>query len=293
MYIGLFMNCGSYVMDVAEEIEEIEMGYKDMESLKTKESPIPRVPQECVEFLVGDNPFGQAFLYVEEFPEREQKCFSELAGKLPMCALSEWPVPIVGSWLSAISCIYGNSQDVIMPLMRDSLASEFKTLNDCIPDTISASDCKAVRNKCIFDYDMPAVTVLMPPPFSAVPMTQTQKDIAAEDFGGLVDKYEAYRHTCNSAADLAIWDIAASHKANNDVKQGGASYFMNSSSEDELPLSAVAPSAASNSSSSTKFMPGLLTGMIVALAAMFGYNKYRNGNVQAPSGYQFNSLELS
>jgi len=289
MYIGLFMNCGSYVMDMAEEIEEMPFQNQEyLENLKTKESPIPRVPQECVEALVGNNPFGQAFLYVEEFPVREQKCFSELAGKLPMCALSEWPVPIVGSWLSAISCIYGNAQDVLMPLMRDSLTSEFKLLNDCIPDTISASDCKAVRNKCIFDSDDPAMTVVLPPPFSAPPMSQFQKDIAAEEphFGGLMDKYEAYRQTCIPAADLAIWDIVASHKENSDVKQGGASLFME-------PSSPLVRSAASNSSSSTKFMPGLLTGMIVAFAAMFGYNKYRNDNVQVPPGYQFNSLELS
>jgi len=287
-----------------------------MDKLKAKESPLPRVPQECVDALVGDNPFGTAFLYAEEFPEREQKCFSELAGKLPMCALSEWPVPIVGSWLSAFSCIYGNAQDVIMPLMQESIQSELGMLNDCLPQEISdASNCKEIRNKCIFDKDLPAISMALPPPFWAPPMTQNYKDMAdsTEEYGGnLWERYEAYRQTCVPPADLAIWDIAAGHKEKNKGVEGGASYYMEDTSEDEnetkqeeaaaapVDLGAAAaaatpPAAAASSSSSTKFMPGLLTGMIVAFAAMFGYNKYRNGG-QMPignMGYQFNSLELS
>merc|ERR1712151_714769 len=107
-------------------------------------------------------------LYAEEYPEREQKCFSELAGKLPMCALNEWPVPIVGSWLSAISCIYGNSNDVVIPLMDSLMADALKSLDGCIPDAISSSDCKAIRNKCLFDgVEMPTSFFILPPPFSA------------------------------------------------------------------------------------------------------------------------------
>ncbi|KAL3934343.1 MAG: hypothetical protein SGBAC_009915 [Bacillariaceae sp.] len=312
MYIGFLMNCGSYAMEVAQELEDIGMGMEDMEKLKAKESPLPRVPAECVDALVGDNPFGTAFLYAEEYPEREQKCFSELAGKLPMCALSEWPVPIVGSWLSAFSCIYGNAQDVIMPLMQDTLTSELAMLNECIPQEINASNCKAIRNKCVFDYEMPAMTMALPPPFWTPPMAQTCKDIAANQFGDLMARYDTFRQTCVPAADLAIWDIAAGHKEKNKGIEGGASYYMEESSDDEpkkvkemgevegeaVQLGAAAtPPAAAASGGSTKFMPGLLTGMLVAVAGMFGYQKYRNGG-QMPGGgmnmgYQFNSLELS
>mmetsp|Transcript_5975 Transcript_5975/g.14151 ORF Transcript_5975/g.14151 Transcript_5975/m.14151 type:complete len:503 (+) Transcript_5975:118-1626(+) len=313
MYIGLLMNCGSYAVDVTQELDDIGTGMEDMEKLKAKESPLPRVPKECVDALVGDNPFGTAFLYAEEFPEREQKCFSELSGKLPMCALSEWPVPIVGSWLSALSCIYGNAKDVIMPLMQDTITSELKMLNDCIPQDINESNCKDIRNKCVFDYDLPAMTMALPPPFWTPPMAQNCKDIASNQFGDLNDRYEAYRQTCIPADDLAIWDIAAGHKEKNKGVKGGASYYMEeSTSEDEKKkdegmadveeeaaqlgaAAAAPPAAAAPSSSSTKFMPGLLTGLILAFAGMFGYNKYRNGGQMPISnmGYQFNSLELS
>jgi len=308
VYIGILLNCGSYAMSVEDELEDITMGIEDMEKLKAKESPLPRVPQECVDALVGDNPFGTAFLYAEEFPEREQKCFSELAGKLPMCALSAWPVPIVGSWLSAFSCIYGNANDVIMPLMQDTLMSEFKQLDTCLPQQISASNCKEIRNKCIFDFDLPSTSMAIPPPFWSPPMSQTDKDLAAEEFGNLPERYESFRQICVPAADLAVWDIAAGHQEKNKGIQGGASYYMESSSEDEesnnkaedveelgAAAAAAPPAAATPSGGSTKFMPGLLVGMVVAFAAMFGYNKYRNGG-QMPVGnlgYQFNSLELS
>ncbi|CAJ1968565.1 unnamed protein product [Cylindrotheca closterium] len=313
MYIGLLLNCGSYFVDVAQELDDIGMGIEDMEKLKAKESPLPRVPQECVDAMVGDNPFGTAFLYAEEFPEREQKCFSEIAGKLPMCTLSEWPVPIVGNWLSAFSCIYGNANDVIMPLMQDSLTQELKMLNDCIPSEVTQSNCKDIRNKCVFEFDTPAMTMVMPPPFWAPPMAQKSKDIASAQFGDLADRYEAYRQTCVPPADMAIWDVAAHHMEKNKGVSGGATYFMESStSEDEKKEkadgmeeveeeaaqlgAAAAPPAAAAKTSSTKFMPGLLTGMIVAVAGMFGYNKYRNGGGHMPMnnmGYQFNSLELS
>jgi len=304
LYIGLLLNCGSYYTEVTQRLDEIDALWPDISKLKEEDShPLPRVPQQCVDAIVGDNPFGQAFLYNEEFPEQEQKCFSELAGKLPMCALNEWPVPIVGSWLSAISCIYGNSEDVLMPLMDGFMVDALKTLDECIPDGISSSDCKATRNKCLFDNDMPTPFLILPPPFSAPPISDTINSIAVRDgFGGLSAKYEAYRQACIPAADLAVWDLAASHKDKSDVKQGGASFYMESSSEEgenekaegeAVPLSAAAPSSSSRSSSSTKFMPGLLIGMIVAFAAMFGYNKYRNGDSQIPTGYHFNSLELS
>jgi len=310
VYIGILLNCGSYAISVEEELEDIGMGFEDMQKLKAKESPLPRVPQECVDALVGDNPFGTAFLYAEEYPEREQKCFSELAGKLPMCALSQWPVPIVGSWLSAFSCIYGNANDVIMPLAQDALKSEFKLLDTCLPQQISASNCKEIRNKCIFDDDLPATAMALPPPFWSPPMSKTYKDLAAKDFGNLPERYESFRQTCVPAADLAVWDIAAGHQEKNKGIQGGASYYMEPSSEDEndankaaedggeelgAAAAATPPAAAASGGGSTKFMPGLLVGMIVAFAAMFGYNKYHNGG-QMPVGnlgYQFNSLELS
>lgn len=302
LYIGLLLNCGSYYTEVSKRLDEIDALFPDFSKLKEEDShPLPRVPQQCVDAIVGDNPFGQAFLYAEEFPEQEQKCFSELAGKLPMCALNEWPVPIVGSWLSTISCIYGNSKDVVMPLMEGLMTDALSNLDMCIPDGILPSDCKAIRNRCLFDVDMPTPFLILPPPFSAPPMSGDVRSIAVKDgLGGLPDKYEAYRQACIPDADRAVWDVATSHKEKSDIAQGGASFYMESSSEEgeneeaeAVPLSAAAPTPSSGSSSSTKFMPGLLTGLIVAFAAMFGYNKYRNGDSQIPSGYHFNSLELS
>lgn len=291
MYVGLLMNCGSYAVTVNNQLEGIGMGTEDMDKLKAKESPLPRVPKGCVEALIGNNPFGQAFLYADEFPEREQQCFSELAGKLPMCTLDEWPIPIVGNWLSSFSCIYGSAQDVIMPMMQDSISSELEMLSLCIPAEVTAENCKEIRNRCIFDYDDPSLVMAIPPPFWSPPMAQTCKDTAADSgMADLVDRYEAFRQTCIPPADLAIWDIAASHQEKHDGTEGGGSSFMETAAATPPASSGVAPS--SSEPTPGVFAKGLFVGMIVAVVGMFGFSKLRSRGSQRPMGDDFDSLEL-
>ncbi|CAJ1939856.1 unnamed protein product [Cylindrotheca closterium] len=290
MYVGLLLNCGSYAVTVSNELDGIGMGTEDMEQLKAKESPLPRVPQGCVEALVGNNPFGQAFLYAEEFPGREQKCFSELAGKLPMCTLDEWPIPIVGSWLSSFSCIYGSAQDILMPMLQDSISEELDMLNKCLPQKITATNCKEIRNKCIFDYDDPSLVMAIPPPFWNPPMAQKCKETAVDSgMDDLVDRYEAFRQTCIPAEDLLIWDIAASHQEKHVGKEGGGASYMEAAVATPNASSSVAPNS---EPTSAIFVKGLFAGMLVAVVGMFGFSKLRRGS-QRPVGDDFNSLELA
>jgi len=292
MSFGVAMNCGSYLSDVSDEVDGVMAGLVDMEGLKEKDSPLPRVPQGCVNALVGNNPFGRAVLYAEEYPERERTCFSELADKLPKCTLDEWPVPIVGNWLGAAACIYGGLEDTVMPMLQDTTKGELGTLDACIPEKISRSNCKEIRNKCLFDSETPAMSMALPPPFWSPPMAQTCKDIAADSgMGGLVDKYEAFRQACVPAADLAIWDIAASRAGENAGSEGGLASYMKASA-------AAAPSDdGSNPSPSKMFAAGLFAGLVVAFAAMYGYYskkiRDRGGRRQMVDQDDFNSLELA
>jgi hypothetical protein len=285
VYIGLLLNCGSYVMDEVSLLCGDTQGY--LERLKTQETPLPRVNQECVEAVVGDNPFGKSFLYMDEFPEREMKCFAELAKILPSCTLSEWPIPIVGSWLKAVACIYGSLDQIITPMMEDQCQLELENLAACLPAEINEANCKDIRTKCIFDFDMPVISMVVPPPFWGPPMAEQCKTMAATTADpAVVERYETFRNVCVPPADRAIWDIPSSVSETTAV--GGASSLLNAAAEEK-----GATVGGATTSSSSKFIPGLLCGMIVAFVAMVGLRKMQ-GKDAVPIGYGgFDSLELT
>lgn len=299
VYIGILLNCGSYVMDAVSLFDNLTMD--DMERLKAQETPFPRVPQECVEALVGDNPFGRSFLYMDEFPEREMKCFAELSKTLPTCTLSEWPIPIVGSWLKAVACIYGSLDQVLMPMVEEQCQGELTNLAACLPaaEEIKPANCKDIRTKCIFDFEMPVISMLVPPPFWGPPMAKQCKTFAEtaenpsfEDLA-VVELYETFRNVCVPANDRAIWDIPSSVSDSNSqtTGDGGASVLLKAAAE-EKGASGATTVTSSPSSSKFGFLPGLLSGMIVAFAAMIGLRKMQGKDI-VPLGYGFDSLELT
>jgi len=292
IFVGIALNCGSYGATLEDHVDDILTRSTDSEQLKAQESPLPRVPDACVNALLGNNPFGQAFLYSEEFPEREQQCFMELAGKLPKCTLDEWPIPIVGSWLSALSCIYGSTQDVLMPMIQETLTGELQQLNQCIPEKITAANCKGIRNKCVFESGgVPSTAMMLPPPFWNPPMSQRCKDTATSSgMDDLIDRYEAFRQTCIPPADLLVWDIAASHQDEHAGTEGGGASYMAKATETP-PSSDVAPS--DGALTSVVFAKGLFAGMVVAFVGMFGFSKVRRNRSQRPIGDDFDSLELA
>eukprot|EP00980_Cylindrotheca_fusiformis_P012128 scaffold2929_cov107-Cylindrotheca_fusiformis.AAC.7 len=294
VYLGLVLNCGSYVMDVADTFGDLTM--LDIDRLKEQETPLPRVNAQCVDALVGDNPFGKTLLYMDEFPEREMKCFMELSKKLPTCTLSEWPVPIVGSWLKVISCIYGSLEDVIQPVIQEQLQGQLQGLSACLPansDDITESSCKDIRTSCIFDLETPVLTMAMPPPFWAGPIGDECMNMVKDSDQSVIDRYETFRNVCVPAEDRAVWDIATSQSSRDAATGGGASGFIDAAAAEKGNVS----KATGGSSSSSKFVPGLFVGMIVAFVAMFGLQKWKgnNGAGGDPSkmGYAFNSLELT
>jgi hypothetical protein len=286
VYIGLILNCGDYVMDAVSLLEDVTMG--ELEGVKAQETPLPRVPKECVEAVVGDNPFGKSFLYMDEFPEREMKCFKELSKTLPTCTLNVWPIPIVGSWLKAVACIYGNLDQVIAPMMEEQCQVELENLDACLPAEITEANCKDIRTSCIFDFDMPVMSMLVPPPFWGPPMAEQCKTVAATTYPAVMERYETFRNVCVPADDRAIWDISSTDSETTTV--GGASSLLQAAAEEK----GASPTA--TTSSSSKFLPGLLSGMIVAFVGMIGLRKMQ-GKDTVPLGYggfgRFDSLELT
>eukprot|EP00980_Cylindrotheca_fusiformis_P026326 scaffold15851_cov108-Cylindrotheca_fusiformis.AAC.1 len=209
VFLGIGLNCGDYGMGLAKSMDSMTM--EDIERMKQQDSLFPRVNPECVDALVGDNPFAQSLLSVEDFPTREAMCLSDLSMRLPKCTLSEWPIPIVGNWIKIMVCAVSNlnyEDDV------DKCEEKLEELSKCFPETdsITESSCKDIRNKCVFGESLihPPLPMVMPPPFWAKPMGQQCKDYLSEcdvsRYMSLLDRYETYRNVCVPAADRAIFD---------------------------------------------------------------------------------------
>lgn len=281
--IGHVLNCGSYVMNTAADI--MSMGAMNIETLKARDTPLPRVPQECVDAMVGDNPFGNSFLRIEKYPEQEMQCFADLARALPKCTLNDWPIPIVGTWLKTLSCIYGSVNDLMMPMIEETVKEQLHTMKSCLPVTIAPSQCKDVRNACLFDPNSPVFTFGFPPPFWNPPITKPVQNIAeTNNLSSALEKYNSYREVCIPAADRAIWNVREEEQARTQTSPpvkvqepsdvGGAAGFLDATQDHKVASGRTASiTQQSSSSSSSSFLPGLLTGMVISFLAMFGIKR--------------------
>merc|ERR1712130_751882 len=118
------------------------------------------------------------------------------------------PIPIVGSWLKAVSCIYGSMDQMIKPVMEEQCQSELGILSACLPEDINESNCHDTLNKCVFDIgDMPSISMVLPPPFWAPPMSEQCKTVGATKHASVLERYETFRSVCIPADDRSVWDI--------------------------------------------------------------------------------------
>eukprot|EP00980_Cylindrotheca_fusiformis_P014024 scaffold3669_cov68-Cylindrotheca_fusiformis.AAC.3 len=301
VFLGILLNCGAYEIGVAKSFD----GMENIDRMKQQDSLFPRVNPECVDALVGDNPFAQSLLSVEKFPTTEMTCFSDLSKRLPSCTLSEWPIPIVGSWLKIMVCLFSGSLDLEVDVWE--CQHRLEALSICLPenDSITKSSCKDIRNECVFGvrYINAAPPMAMPPPFWAMPLGQRCKEPLAradtsllEQYMSLLGRYETYRNVCIPAADRAIWDDFKSPKQQNksgNGRGGASSGFLDAASKEMSSSTANKTTG----SSSSKFVPGFFVGLIIAFSAMFGLQKLKSSKKGADPAfnmdYVFHSLELT
>lgn len=268
--LGLGLNCGSYFVEAAPALDMM---------MTTGNLDLPRVPDTCVDALFGDNPFGNMMLASNEFPKQEFGCFHDLAEALPLCTLKEWPVPIVGNWLKSISCIVDSMETTIQPMIDTIAQAELALLTDCLPAEISGENCQEVLDSC--RQVNPMTSIYLPAPFNAMPLSDTFKDTAERAgidklrFEGTLKLYEDFRKSCTLAEDRAIFERVPSK------------------SETQNALHTVLEKAGSVGGTSSKFLPGSLTGALVACVGFFIYSKKRGGNNDKPyNNIELNSLEL-
>ena len=212
--LGLIVSCGSYSSQVM---------YNPFE--------LPRVPDECVDALVGDNPFGNMVLQMYKYPHREMACFADLAEALPACTLNEWPVPIVGNWLKSISCLFGESDSTNDPMVNTMVSSQLEGLSECLPLEISEENCQDVVNECANTDDL-IINMYLPAPFNGAPLPTFYHDVAAGDerLESALNQFEEYRQSCIPAEDRMIWERVVSDFSQtafiSGVKKAGPTKFF-------------------------------------------------------------------
>jgi len=266
--LGLGLNCGSYFVEAANAMDIM---------MVTGNLDLPRVPDICVDALVGDNPFGNMMLAFNAFPKQEMGCFYDLAEALPLCTLKEWPIPIVGNWLKSISCIVGSMDTTVQPMIDTIIQSELAQLTDCLPAKISEENCQEVIDSCL--QVEPIISIYMPAPFNAAPLSDTFQDAAEKAgidklrFEGTLKLYEDFRKYCTSAKDRAIFERVPSKSAT-------------------MNALLTIQKAGSVGGSSSKFFPGFFTGSLLACVGFFLYSKKRGGNNKPYNNIELNSLEL-
>lgn len=208
VFIGLALNCGSYLIDV---INSSTNG----DSMSEVYHNLPRVPDQCVDAYLGDNPFGNMMMVLnqlpkkelEQLPKKELECFADLADTLPDCTLKEWPIPIVGNWLKIESCMIANTEKMLEPVSTAIYTQQLEELAKCLPAEINEKNCQEVLNQCRDGDDTNVGMMSLPAPFTAQPMPATMKEIAKgvghEDTS---ERYEQYRQSCVAAEDRAIME---------------------------------------------------------------------------------------
>lgn len=274
-YLGLTLNCGSYVLQAMDLFDNALLGENDDIDLMLS---LPRVPDTCVDAFLGDNPFGNMILEYNKYPERELACFTDLANSLPSCTLKEWPVPIVGNWLKSVSCIFGNVETMVEPLMDMMVMSELEQLSGCLPTNISKENCQSVLDSC-HNADEPIMSLYLPAPFRGAPLPAKVQQIAndAPQFESALKRYEQYRQSCIPAEDRAIWER----------DPGKTSQITSNMFEKQ--------SSFQKARSSSTFWPGFITGAILASVGFFALSKVRGlkGRAKPFNNIELNTLELS
>jgi len=266
--LGLVLNCGSYFLKISDTMDM-------MMATGNGNLDLPIVPDNCVDALLGDNPFGNMMLASNEFPKRELGCFHDLADTLPLCTLKEWPVPIVGNWLKSISCIIGSMDTMVQPMVDMMTLSDLEQLSICLPADISEQNCQSVLDSC--GQQETIISMYLPAPFNAAPLSDLFQDAAQNAgadkprFESTLKRYEEYRQSCTSAEDRAIWERVPSKSV---------------STSDLLGIQKAG-------SASSKFLPGFFTGALLACVGFFLFLKKKGGSSNPHNHIELNSLELS
>jgi len=143
----------------------------------------------CLNFQYEQNSFGNTIQKVWNHSDIVLPCFTAMSGinKIPSCTIDLHPIPIVGSFLRAITCFSG----ALTKTLEDVLNIELKVLDLCLPLN---GGCK---HGCVYEG-----SILVPN--LNFPVSNSMRYIAARKqgrFQSAIDRYEEYLLECTQQWD--------------------------------------------------------------------------------------------
>jgi len=271
--LGVSLTCAPYFYKVSNVVTPIyyadDDGAEDAALSKILELLNQPMPHECLDSFLGDNAFGDFIRQHIISPGKERECLATLGRQVPDCTLRRWPVPIPGFFLKAYSCMENKFLEL------DPCKDEMEALK-CLPtvneikESNSDALCQEWTKVCTHDRMVmgkaPSMTLLLPPPLSAHPLSDICKDTDISN--GISARLEAYQHKCLSDEDRKIWSQGTRGVPNIPITLKMTRQKKNNSKS-------------SSSSGFGVFMFGLIIG-IACTALLSIFNKRRNG---APGHY--------
>jgi hypothetical protein len=216
--LGIFIQCARYIYEHQHQHHQRRRFLVSTDTNTTSHSPqdlplLPRVPDQCVDALVGDNPLGNFIHNSIEHPTVDAKCHTTLNQNLPNCTLKQWPIPLPGRILKLSSCI---SREFLISEHHRSLCSlQLSLLDYCLPTDdpklydgkpSDAETCGKWINECHSDFDFmfPPLVVTLPAPFHGLPLANLCSDLA-EKYTNSWKKLKGFQQSCVSADDKEFW----------------------------------------------------------------------------------------
>jgi hypothetical protein len=252
--LGMFMNCGRYFYKI---------GMQFMQEADPAIFPLSRMPDQCIDAIVGDNPLGNAVRHSFEHPGFDAKCSAKLSSDLPRCTLKKWPIPIPGHFLKVTQCLAGE----MVPEQEKMCDSQLEGLLMCLPDDpellngkrTDHKTCDAWIKECAQQF--PPSNIVYPAPFNALPLSDICQE-RAKLYPQASERFNGFQTSCVSSQDRKFWLTGA----------GSASFASYNKSS-------------SGGSKAGTFFVGLFSGMtFIGLVAYLGRHKLGKAYGSVASG---------
>jgi hypothetical protein len=194
--VGISLRCYNFYLDILDL------------SLGIDETPLPPPDdmEECAGSILGNNPLGNALRGLYLYPDQNCPCLESLSEALPECTLDVWPIPLVGSWISASACLMSS---IGCDFFDEFCPDELDNLDECLPllgdDELS---CEEI-SQC--DVAGGSLSLSLPWPLSGIPLPDACIRMHEElgTWNNVIGRYDQYRDKCTHASP--VWDIQASH----------------------------------------------------------------------------------
>jgi hypothetical protein len=244
---GMVVNCARYIYDSSDSYFSYNFGEVSF--------PIPRVPDQCVNAFVGNNPMGDMIRQTLEHPGLDAKCYAKFSEDVPKCTLKQWPIPLPGRIIKVSSCVTAE----LVPEQEAVCDSQLEILQTCLPDDPELFDGQQTDEKTCGKWITQcagnmSTLVTFPAPFAGLPLSDVCRDRAIQ-YPDALKKFNGFQESCVSDDDKKFWltgSGAASLSSYNQYSNGGGS---------------------SGGSKAGTFFTGLFSGMILIGAAFFAKRK--------------------